>query len=316
MLYFIYMESGGFLKEEEKGFKTFYKRSLWWVEHRALLRRIGVIVLAVFDAALLLFSGWTFLDAFVVSVDREDRAVAEVAVVGQTETRNFSIAHAADAMSLGEVQIFTTGDKRYDFYTTLANPNREWYAEFRYTFVIADAETEELSGFILPGEEKPLTYFAYEADSRPSSVRFNIHDLAWHRVDPHAISDYDTWYADRFGWSITNPLFSRDLAIDKEEIGRISFTVSNATAFSYWEPEFYVLLLRGNSVAGVTRTTIDRFESGETREVMINWFGTIPAVTKLEVIPAVNLFDPDAYMPLVGETSSDIRERVLRGRRR
>lgn len=309
------MDNGGFLKEEEKGFKTFYKRSLWWVEHRALLRRIVIIVLAAFDAALLLFSAWTFLDTFVVSVDREDRAVAEVAVVGQMDLRNFSTAQSADAMSVSEMQVLTTGDKRYDFYTTLANANRDWYAEFQYAFVIGDTETDEFSGFILPGEEKPLAYFAWEADSRPTGVRLDIRDLAWHRVDPHAIADYDTWEADRLGWNITAPLFSRELAIDKEEIGRISFTVSNTTAFSYWEPVFYVLLLRGNSVAGVTSTTIDRFESGDTRSMVINWFGTIPAVTKIEVIPAVNLFDPDAYMPLEGETATDIRERVLRGRR-
>ncbi len=98
--------------------------------------------------------------------------------------------------------------------------------------------------------------------------------------------------------TIEDVAFSRELEIDSEEIGRVSFTVRNTTAYSYWEPSFTILLMRGGSVAGVTRTTLTRLKSGDERSVAVNWFGSLPAVTKVEVIPEVNLFDPDVYMPL------------------
>lgn len=292
------MTNGALLKPEEKESASFYKRAVWWVEHRARLWKLGMIFLAACDAVLLLFAIWTFVDAFVVSVDREDRAVAEMAVLRQADLRAFSLSHAARPLEAKLVQVIATGDKQYDFYTTLSNPNADWYAEFRYVFVAGDQETQERAAFILPGEEKPIVSLAFSADNRPGSVRFDARDIVWRRVRAHDIPDYAAWQSDRFEFDITNISFSRDLQIDSKEIGLIHFTVQNRTAFSYWEPVFTVRLLRGGAVVGVTQTTLDQFEARETREVAINWFGTIPAVTKIEVIPEVNIFDVDAYMPI------------------
>lgn len=292
------MNNGALLKPEEKESASFYKRSLWWVEHRARLRKLAVIFLAAFDAVLLLFVIWTFLDAFVLSVDREDRAVAEMAVLRQADLRAFSLAHAARPLEAKLVQVIATGDKQYDFYTTLVNPNEDWYAEFWYVFVTGETTTSEQKGFILPGEGKPIISLGLDAESRPISAKLDLRNVVWRRVDTHEIPDYAAWQSDRFQFDITNISFSRDLQIDSKEIGQIHFTATNRTAFGFWEPVFTVRLLRGGAVVGVTQTTLEQFEAGETRDAAINWFGTIPAVTKIEVIPEVNIFDVDAYMPL------------------
>jgi hypothetical protein len=310
------MANGGFLQEEEKASKSFYQRAVWWIEHRGPLKRIGTALLAVFDATFLAFSAFGLLDAFVLSVDREDRAVAEMVAFGQVDLRQFSLAHAAKPLSVSETQILALSDQRYDFSSTLSNPNKEWYAEFRYAFMVGDQETDEASSFILPSEEKPIVSLAFALESKPARARLEIRHLAWHRVDAHAILDYDRWKEDRLGWEISDVVFSRDLQIDGEEIGRMSFSAVNRTAFSYWEPVFTLRLMRGNSVVGVSRTTMDRFESGDARDVTVHWFGAIPAVTRVEVIPEVNLFNSEEYMPLKGENARDIRERVLRDRSR
>jgi hypothetical protein len=295
------MTNGGLLQQEEKEFRSFYKRSMWWVEHRDQLKKIGIGILIAFDAVLILFALWVYVDVFLLTSGKIERATAEMVVYNQADLRAFSVEHAADDLITKEVDVFPLGDNRYDLYTTLANPNDDWYATFRYAFVIGSTETDEQTGFILPSEEKPIVYLAYEAESRPTNARLALREIQWKRVDPHVISDYERWRNDRLGFEITNPAFSTELQIDAKEIGRATFEVKNATAFSYWEPAFYVLLMRGSAVAGVTRTTIDRFESGDAREVSVSWFGTLPAVSRVEIVPEINLFDPDVYMPLSGE---------------
>jgi hypothetical protein len=52
-------------------------------------------------------------------------------------------------------------------------------------------------------------------------------------------------------------------------------------------------------------------DSGEEIDVGVNWFGTLPSVSKVEVIPEINIFDIDTYKSLAGETTRDTRTRVL-----
>lgn len=311
MCYTICGMANGFLQQEEKEFSTFYKRSVWWVEHRALLKRIGLIVWGVVDAALLLFAVWVLVDSFLISYTREDVAMAQMAV-GQNELHAFTTAHAAKDLSIGTVQTFPLSDNRYDLYVPISNPNPNFYAQFSYAFVTADGETDEQTGFILPNEtNKPLMSLAYSSTSKPVDPKLDLRNFHWYRVDPHVFPDYASWAAERFAFNVTNVNFSTDIQLDKEQIGRVSFTVSNPRPYSYWEPGFYILLERGTSVVGVTRTTLDKFQTGDSRDVTVNWFGALPAVSKVEVIPEVNLFDINSYMPLTGETQTDIRNRVF-----
>ncbi|MBU0463677.1 MAG: hypothetical protein KKD21_12990, partial [Proteobacteria bacterium] len=74
-----------------------------------------------------------------------------------------------------------------------------------------------------------------------------------------------------------------------------TFNVSNDTAYSYWNPKFYILLMKGEKVAGISQTDIQGFDSGEERDILINWFGTLPTVSKVQIVPEVNIFDVDEY---------------------
>ena len=62
---------------------------------------------------------------------------------------------------------------------------------------------------------------------------------------------------------------------------------------------------------GVNRTTLSALESGDEIEVAVNWFGSLPSVSSVEVVPEINLFDLDAYKALQGESTRDTRTRVL-----
>ncbi len=301
-----------FLLEEEKEFKRFYKYSLWWVEHRTLLKKIGIGTLVAFDALLILFILWNAMDMLAINYGAEQREVEKVVVVNQSDLQAYTLANAAQVIENEGVRVFSIGNKRYDFYTELSNPNDDWWAEFSYKFVYSGGETEERKGYILPSQVKPVATLAYESDDPVRSATFEFVDVDWHRMDHGAINNYEEWSESRLDIEITGQKHTRENQFEGQVIGRTEFTVENKTAYSYYDPVFYILLKKGSSVVGVNQTTIQSFDSGASETVVVNWFGTLPSVSQVEIVVDLNLFDIDTYKPLSGETSFDTRTRVLR----
>jgi len=305
------MNQEGVLLEEEKEFKRFYKLSLWWVNHRVLLRRIGFGLFISIDSILLLFVVWSMLDSFAISYEREQQAVAEMVAYGQSDLHTYTVANAADPLEPTEAKVISIGDQRYDIYAEILNPNDDWWAEFTYSFLVDEEQVEAQQGFILPSDQKPVVKFAYSSETPIRSGKLVIESVTWHRIDHHLINDYVAWEADRLEITIENATFSKETSIGDEVYGRTAFMVSNDTAYSYYDPGFYILLLKGSSVVGVNRTSLSALDSGFAVEVGVNWFGTLPSVSQVEVIPEIHLFDIDSYKPLKGETTRDTRTRVF-----
>lgn len=305
------MNEGGLLLQEEKEFKRFYKLSVWWVEHRAFLKRSAIALFIAFDVVLLLFGGWHLLDAFAVSSGAEQNAVMRMVVLGQSDLRAYTDENAATDLEAGEGRVISIGNSRYDLYTTLLNPNDDWWAEFTYAFSSGDLTTDSRTGFILPSEEKSVVELAVESTSPIQAATLVIEDVTWHRVDHHAIADYETWASDRLNFLISASSFEKETRFDGETYGRTTFMIENDTAYSYYDVGLFVLLLRGSSVVGVNRTTLSSLESGVEAEVTVNWFGTLPSVSQVLVVPELNIFDVEVYKPLQGESTRDTRTRVF-----
>jgi hypothetical protein len=305
------MNDGGLLLDEEKEYKRFYKFSLWWVNHRALLRRIGLGIFIAFDALLLLWGGWHLLDAFAISYSADQISVAQMAVVGQSDLHAYTHASAAEDYIEEDVTVISIGSDRYDFFTTLQNPNEDWWATFTYAFEVGDDRTDPVDSYVLPSGVAYLTELGVDSSVPIRNADLVIEDLRWRRLDHHLISDYDTWYEDRMNFVIENVAYETEDEFD-ETFGRTSFTIENDTAFGYYDVSLLVLLKRGSGVVGVNKTLLTDLESGEEAEVDLSWFGTLPSVSQVEVIPILPLFDIDTYKPAEGESSIDTRTRVFR----
>jgi len=304
------MEEPKLLLEEEKEFKRLYRLSVWWVSHRALLRRLGLGALAAFDAMLLLFALWTFLDSFAISYGDDQREVAKLAVFGQEDLRAYSKASAAAPIAQEAVRVFDIGGNRQDFYTQLVNPNEDWWVEFTSQFAFGNTLTPPSPGLLLPGESKPVIALAVESNGPVSGAELLLSNVIWHRLDAHEIPDYPTWQDDRLRMEITDAVFTNETGFEGKPFGRTTFQVFNNTAFGYYDPVFYVLLKRGASVVGVNRVTVASLGAGERAEIALNWFGILPSASAVEVVPDLALFDPRVYQQLQGTTGIDARTRA------
>ncbi len=297
------------LLEEEKEFKRTYKLSLWWVQQRATIIKIGYGFFITFDAILIIFVLWTFLDTYAISYGKELQAVQNVVRQGVSDLRSYTIARSAGELNQEEVKLFSIGDSRYDFYAMLSNENLDWWVEFDYSFSYEDKETPKQHVVFLPNERKPIASLAISSTVSVRSTELLITNVLWHRVDHHLIGDYETWFSKRSAIEFSNTSFQKETS-DTKTVGLTNFTVHNKTAYSYFNPTFYVLLKQGSSVVGVSRVTLASLESLEQKEVSLKWFGTLPAVTTIEVMTDINLFNPKVYKQEKGVFGDDVRTRI------
>ena len=298
------------LQPEEKEFKTFYQRSLFLIKWRPRLKKVGIIFLVLVDLLLVGKTVYAFFDYGVVNYFKE-RAMIGSIIDGLDNFHQISVSRAAVSLKASSVQVFPLDDKRADFYAELTNPNEDWEATFSYYFSYGNTVTATMAGFILPSESaKPLTALAVKTGNVPKTATLTVTDLVWTRVNHHAISDYQNWAADRLAFEFTDVSYDSKVEIDGATIGRVAFTVKDAGAYGFWEPQFMIVLYRNDKVVGVTSALVPRLAAGETRTIFVNWFGTPPQANATKIFPSIDIFDPTVYMPLRGELQPDVRERI------
>ncbi len=300
----------GAQQEDEK----VYRRTLWWVEHRAFLKRMLFVLFAAVDGVVVAYAAWGLLNSFVLEREAETQAFHSM-MLGQDDLHAYTQATKAEALDAGSVTVLSGVTGVYDLAVVLKNPNTDWWAEYTYKFTWSNGETEELSGFVLPASETYAAAFAVKSESAPRDASFVLSDVAWHRVDHHVTGDYLTWIGEHTRFEITNAAFAPLEVEGKEPIGRATFTVNNRTPYSYYDVGFYVALKRGSTLVGLTHTAISSMDARTMQDVDVNWFGTLPSPNKVEVSVELNPFDEGVYKPYESTPTDDSRTRVTPKRR-
>lgn len=291
-----------------------YQQKVTVTSARPALRSAALFAWTVLDILLIAISV-SYIGYYLVSGSFADRR--EIASIADNieAMRAISEGHQAASLVSGETLVFTTQDGYADFYSELSNPNEEWTASFTYYFTGSFGETTKHQGFIMPLETKALTALHETVTERASSASIAIEDVEWLRVDAHAISDIETWLGQHNDFTVTDAVYSTSLMIDGEKVGRSSFTVTNDTPYGYHEAVFTVILERGGSPAGIHQITLNNFAVGDSRDVDLNWFGSFPGAADVVIVPNIDYFDIDAYLPPSSPTETDIRDTLLKSRR-
>ena len=267
--------------------------AIWYVKHKQLLRRIVLGLVIVIDVGLVAYSsfgaGLDFL-----SFGKRNQQEMEL-LHSEIPLDSSRLANKPQDLQLGGVDLLRSGAVT-DVLARVQNPNPSWTVQFSYTIGLGDVVEQANDGFLLPGEERPFFRSLRNAEG---GVVFNIDKLSWRRVDAHEIPDFNAWRDERLNFEVKNARFNPaevSTVGAQEQVGRAQFTISNKSAFSYFEPKFLVLLYRGSRLVGIQSTVVTNFKSGETREVELSWVDHIGAVSNIEIVPAINIMDEGVYL--------------------
>jgi hypothetical protein len=298
------------LSPELQAIEREYGRNIRIVETRPMIERFAVFAACLVEGASLAFF-FIIVLGFIISGSFSDIRSAGVSFGANIQNAHAIAAqHDAKAFVIGSSKILQGTPSTYDFFTTITNPNADWYATFTYTFSSSSVSSESRQGFVMPGETSYLLALGNKVESRPGAVSVALNDVVWHRVYRHVAPDISTWLRDHNAFVISAPEYALDVTFAEAKIGRSTFAVTNTTPYAYWVAPFTVVLERAGSIVGITQATVTEFESGEIRDVDVRWYEDVPISASVTVMPAINYFDQNVYMPPRGVSREDVRDTI------
>jgi len=260
------------------------KLSYWYVTHKISLRRAWKIFLIVVSCVAWLYVIWQMV-IFGITYKSLQQNI-QTMLFSPDMSLSAIEKSAPQPLSISAMTVIGSGDK-YDYLVQTSNQNANWLAQFQYRFTTpSSTERDFHPGFVLPGDNKYLM----DLSKASSQSSLEIKDLTWLKVNKFELTKnkMSQFLIDNI--SITKATKSSDPT-------KVSFTIKNDSAYSYWEVDLQVLLMSGGSVVGINHIILNSFKYGENREVEIFWNNPISGVDSASVIPNLNILDSNNIMP-------------------
>lgn len=287
-----YIDPTGELSNKDLAF------SGWFVRNRIALRKITIGVLLAWIVIGGLYS-ILVLGSYLFSGFWRDRDARLETLQGFENYSQIQQNYAAQNLLIDSVKIFQTGEM-YDFVAVAQNPNQDFVARLKYKYVFDGGETPAKVVTVLPQKKFPLTIYGFESQIYPAGARLVIEDTRWRRIDPHVISSVESYVGTRLNFLVENVLIERN-SIGGALPPRVTFDIKNDTAYSYYEARFALVLLSGGSIEGVIPVSIKNFRLGQTFPVDIRPVFDIGGIDDIELIPLMDVFDPNEFLPASSE---------------
>jgi hypothetical protein len=269
---------------------------LWWTKNRKNLHTILVILLLLISIISWGYTIYGFGYYLLIGMNADERMIKDLAQ-STVASQNYLNQAAAKNLVLSPVG-YLTNESNYDIYETITNPNAKWWAVFDYCFKKGNGEKVCGREFILPGEKKYIIALAKTFSSSPSDLTFSLSGLVWNKINNHVIADWGVYRNDRLNLPVTNQLFTpaaSNAASEKIALNSLTFTITNNTAYGYWEVPLTIILTDASRIVYLGSYTISDFSSHDSRDVKLTWPGITGNVNGISIIPNLNILDQGVY---------------------
>jgi len=287
--------SESYLKSSYQDIDKEFERQVKLTEAVPRARKLFYYIWFAIDVVLFLLFASVILWYVSTGIFSEKRTVARIGLNADVH-HELSAENQASPLVTSDTKVFSESGV-HDFYAEIENANEQWYAEFRYYFKTPDFESDFSRAIVLPGKKQPLISFSQDFEGGIRNAELIIEDIKWHRITAHTISDIDFWIQDHENFAVENITHGTGADIGGRPLITTSFSIKNNSSYSYWDADFYIILQRGNIVTGVNTVRLAGFESGESREVTVNWFRGAQTNATVSIVPNINFFDDEVYMP-------------------
>ncbi len=277
---------------DELSYKQF-RLATWYVRNRIRLRYVLIGFLTVWSVLTLGYSTLMWGEYLIFGLF-EDRDLAAQQVREIENYRAIQPFYTARPLTIERPRVFTANVERYDIFAEVTNQNERWIANVTYKYVFNGGESEIRRTQILPGKLHVLAAHGVESKIFPSSVRLVIENIDWRRVDPHAIRDVQTFIDTRLDIAVENVQFIGRNAVGSPS-DQLHFTITNQSAYGYWQPFFSVVLFNRGSIVGIRQVTVDRLDAGASATFDLRFLGPSISITDVEILPHIPIFNPDTY---------------------
>ncbi|MFA6305038.1 MAG: hypothetical protein WCV73_00845 [Patescibacteria group bacterium] len=192
-------------------------------------------------------------------------------------------------------ELIYTGKGNYDIVAQAYNPNtRRGMAKLTYQFIADNFTSATGTIVILPQQKVYLLSLANQTTGRLEAPQLSVLGLAWQRIgeqpqDPNL----QPIGLDQINFT----------AGDLKERSAVLFSARNNTLKNFWTVGFEAVLFNNNRIVGANIIFVNEFLSEETRNLEMSWFESLPAVTRVEIVPLVDIYDPTAVYSVPGKVN-------------
>jgi hypothetical protein len=194
-------------------------------------------------------------------------------------------------------KIFDMGNGTYSGYARIKNPNSEWgvpeqaYAVTFKSASGAPVHAHNASTFILPGADKVIAFPRFSATSAPTTLDLSLVDSPF--VRPVSMPTLSLEIQRR----------AIDLAANQSVVTAV---ILNRTPFKLARVDLPVLLFDAkNQVIGANYTNINDLDNNESRSFQYTWFNRINNVSRIEIVPELNIYNRDLFVSSPGTNPFD-----------
>lgn len=204
---------------------------------------------------------------------------------------------AAQPLKVTGTEVFQGGINNYDLVAEVANVNDHFLADFDYYFTLGETRTVREHTFLLPGENRPVATLGLDSvNSSFGTPVIHLENVHWQRIDSGQFPSPRHFQEERLQFSVHNVVFTRADATGGTSSHRITFDLTNASAYGYSNAVMYVGLYLQQSLVGIMRLEEPNFHSLETRTVDLRSFVPDLNITDVQVFPLINVYDPGIFL--------------------
>lgn len=257
-----------------------------FLKHRELLKRLFLFLFFFADVLLILNLAYRFVvynDGFLQELEVENNLTANYIPYAQLHKLMAPIP-----LQVASVTLINTKSGQYDLVAKITNPNEKWMAETVSMVANIDGVvTEPYEVFVLPNLEQYAFWFGVESQTPNPAARIEILATDWKRVRDRQPLELLKQI------SFSPPQF-KNLASGFQ----IEAQLKNNSASSFWYMGVNVIVMRQGEVVGVNTAYLERVKAGSTRSFNVSWPTAISSPQEVKLIPFINVFDEDIYIPL------------------
>jgi hypothetical protein len=276
------------------------KIGLWFVEKRAFFKKIVIILLIIISGISWTYSLYGFAYYFIKGLKNDRQMISEI-VSNNIISHDFLADKSPDRLFFGAVNVLKNNNS-HDLYIEIKNNDFNFMAEFDYCFFENNGEIECSESFIYPNQGKYIISLNKDLDNI-NSVNFTINNIRWLRINKHKIPNWDDFLFERTNITISDVDFSPASLSglsERLDLNVLRFNVKNKTPFNFWELDYNIILYSGNNAVAINRYKHREFMSEQSKEINISWPGNFGKISRVEIIPEIDIMDEDNYIQYDG----------------
>jgi hypothetical protein len=276
---------------DEKFYNQQIGAAYWYVTHKQMIKTIVtvflstvIIIFAALNLYLLIFNLGIY--------GRVYNNFLNSLITAPEDYQILRLTKLPQALKVGQISNLQDGSN-FDIIAEISNPNKYWYATFKYQLKIGSESLDLQSGFILPGQSKKLINLNIENGNQVNDLV--VSDVNWIKEINFPAIEAEKMAIEIKNISLIPPA---ELGVgDKLQVSRVKFDVINNSPFNYANVILQIYLLKSGQIQAVSQISSGVLRSGQTQTYQVDFFQTLPKINETPVIiPEINILDPKVFL--------------------